>query len=264
MKIKKSVKVVFLIGGSFFMSELFSADVQSAKNTPNTISAAVQDHKPHQKYRNIIFDLGRVLIEWNPEKIMQTLFSQEIKHISEVTKMPEWLEYDRGTCTNEQMVDRICKLKPALDREKFLIFLDQHKDYMSTIKTGLEMFEMAKQCGYRIYILSNMPVSVFNALYAKYDFFKQVDGMVISGDIKLVKPEAAIYQTLLAKYQLKPEECLFLDDKEENIEAGKALGIDGIVCLDHAAALKKLHELQIFQALNVEKLPAEKAVAAAR
>lgn len=254
MKIKNSLLIIFL--GSFGMSDVI-ARVQTTKND----TTAVIDAKPHPKYRNIIFDLGRVLIEWDPVQLIKEVFTHEknvpttfVEDVLDATKTQLWLEYDKDIRTTDYIIEQLCIQNPQLHKQHFTTFMREHKKYMNIIPAGLHIFNLIKQQGYRIYILSNMPMAVFNTLAAKYDFFKQVDGMIISGDVKQVKPEPEIYQTLLTKYQLKPEECLFLDDKVENIEAGKALGIDGIVCLDHAVVLQQLQDVHVIKAIDTQKV----------
>ena len=85
-----------------------------------------------------------------------------------------------------------------------------------------------KNQGYHLYILSNAPV-IFEEYVTNYSFVKLFDGSVFSGSIKIAKPDTKIYQYLMDKYQLNKEECLFIDDKLENVEASREFGMDAIV-----------------------------------
>ncbi|MEZ4708239.1 MAG: HAD-IA family hydrolase [Caldilineaceae bacterium] len=96
-----------------------------------------------------------------------------------------------------------------------------------------------------LYCLSNMPVERYAWLRQSYNFWPLFSGIIISGEIQLIKPDAAIYQHLLQKFELPAEACLFLDDSPPNIEAANALGIHGILFQDAADCRH-----QVFRLLN--------------
>lgn len=191
------------------------------------------------KYRNIIFDLGGVLIYFNPREIIQKIFEGMAVipwEILEMVKTPEWLELDRGTLTPDELAD---VLSSKVSKQHMQMFLAAVFRSLKPLENGLEILHAVQQKGYNTYILSNMTEYAYNKI-SEYDFLKTFSGAVYSYRIKAVKPENVIYKHLLDTYNLKPEECLFIDDLEININAGKQLGIDGIVCSNHHHVLQEL------------------------
>lgn len=182
--------------------------------------------------KNVIFDLGRVLVNYEPEKYIDSIgYSEEIKQklLKSLFYNDIWNEFDRGTLTYEQGIKLAAKKEPDIENELKCILRTEWFE-MHTLKKETDSFlKELKQDKYKIYILSNFEEHCFKYLYNKYDFFKLVDGMVISYSVKVIKPELEIYNILLEKYNLIPKECVFIDDREENILAGEKLGIKGIV-----------------------------------
>lgn len=150
-----------------------------------------------------------------------------------------------------------------LDREErpFEVIMDEMLEKNKEFEPELRMFcehypeivtgEMAgmrdllcrlKSEGYKLYGLSNWCSKVYVTM-AKYEIFNLLDGYVISSEEKYIKPEAEIYHRLFAKFNLKPEECIFADDKEENIEGGRRVGMDGILFIGAKEYEKRLREM---------------------
>lgn len=207
-----------------------------------------------KKYKNIIFDLGGVLIDWRPKDFLQAIFSEQpevfqafargmqgdVKHLlEEVGKAA-----NRGTMTVNQFGQT---LADALNLDP--TYADQYvqnlPSYLKPIESGLDLVDRVKKAGHKLYILSNFPREWFDPIEQRYDFFKQFDGGVISYRVGYVKPEPEVYNTLLTKYNLVAHESLFIDDLEQNIVAGQACGIDGIICTDHAFVYQELVRLGV-------------------
>jgi len=204
--------------------------------------------KPHVKYCNIIFDLNGVLIEYDPMTYIQAFFtSEEQPHIFKLLTNPIALQWDkdddRGIATLD---DLMAAINVSCEKEKIFRFFDVLSQWLLPIPQGLDWFNRAHAKGYKIYILSNYPKNLYEAIAAKHEFFKRAHGQVISYQVKKIKPETDIYHELLTKYDLQPQECLFIDDKKENILAGQAIGIDGIVCGDHCVVDQELKSRFIF------------------
>lgn len=103
---------------------------------------------------------------------------------------------------------------------------------------SVDMLRELKANGYKIYGLTNWSAETIGIAFERFDFFKEFDGIVVSGDEKLLKPDERIYKVLLERYKLKAEECVFMDDNPTNVEAAIRLGIQGIV-FDNAAHVKE-------------------------
>jgi putative hydrolase of the HAD superfamily len=175
------------------------------------------------KYKQIIFDVGGVLIEWKPHT-----FPADVKGVFQTAL---WGAHDAGVLSRLEVIE---KLPETYDREKFRQFVNNLHRYLGVVPEMVELFHHIKKQGLRTYILSNMSREMYRELYAMHDFFHHADGQIISAHVGTIKPFAAIYETLLTTYGLEKEECLFIDDLEENVAAAQRIGIDGVVCKNPA------------------------------
>jgi putative hydrolase of the HAD superfamily len=204
---------------------------------------------PHPKIKNIIFDLGGVLIHFYPHQLIKDLFKDEkdLPHnFLEVCVTSEWLDMDRGMLTPTQVAQKVADRFPE---HLVLRFIDGIIDTLTLLPDGLKILHEAKKSGYHVYILSNMSEIGFNKLNKDpsfHDFISLFDGAIFSYQVQEIKPEPKIYQTLLKRYGLKPEESLFIDDLKENIIAAKNLGITGIICKQHHEVVQELQKLGVF------------------
>jgi len=180
--------------------------------------------------RNIVFDLGNVLFKFDPEGILDDLFKDPIikrKLKEAVFTTSIWKELDRGTLSFEEAKKIFHEKNPDL-KEEINILLKEWKNYLHPITENVEILPKLKESN-KLFILSNFHEDAFNYIRGKYSFFDIFDGMVISYKEKLLKPEKEIYQLLLNRYNLKPEETIFVDDIVENIQAAEELGIKSIL-----------------------------------
>jgi epoxide hydrolase-like predicted phosphatase len=180
---------------------------------------------------NIIFDIGRVLLEFNPknyllEKYKDELLSEELH--AAVFGSPEWIELDRGSITNEEAIEIFSERYKGRETYIAEIMKDWH-NLLMPIEGTVKLLEQLKQKGYKIILLSNFHLKAFEIIYERYPFFKLADEMVISARINLIKPYREIYEHLLSSLNLKAEECLFIDDTLANIEGAEKLGINSIL-----------------------------------
>lgn len=196
--------------------------------------------------KNIIFDVGKVLVEWEPDVAMRKLgFDEEtVKAVSEATvETNDWNESDRSVLSDEEQLQVFIGKAPAYE-EEIRLFWDNvglaiwQYDYVK------EWMGELKERGYRLYILSNYARRTYaQTRESGLSFLEDVDGQVFSFEVQQIKPEPEIYQTLLEKFDLKPEECVFLDDRAENIRGAEAAGIFGIQFAGYEAAKAEMEEL---------------------
>lgn len=177
--------------------------------------------------RNIIFDLGNVLLDFVPDSYLEKLgYKGDIKDKlkAEIFETEEWLMLDRGTITQEEAVQKWQQRNPDLKDEIADVMAEW--ETILTLKEGTaEILESLAEKDYNLYILSNFHHKAFKYVSSKYDFFNYFDGRVISADIGLIKPEAEIYEHLLNKFNLKAEATIFIDDSKANIKAALQKGI---------------------------------------
>lgn len=178
--------------------------------------------------------MGNVLILFYPEKIFSEILSDKDEIDAVVThffRTDEYREVDRGTMTYAQMLE---KIKGNLPEHLISLLKDLYVDncfvtnYMPPFPEMYELVAQLKKNGYNIYLLSNA-TEQFHEYRDSIPVMSLMDGVLISSDYKLLKPEKEIYEALFSKFSLDPSECIFIDDVEENIQGSIACGMDGIV-----------------------------------
>ncbi|MGI6693644.1 MAG: HAD family hydrolase [Limnochordia bacterium] len=183
-----------------------------------------------RKLQNVVFDLGNVLLMFNPGEYLAGLFDDaELAGRLQraVFCSPEWYMLDRGVITQEEAVWRLTRQHPDLASGITQTFADWFS-MLKPISANVEVVRSLKKSGYPLYVLSNFHKAAFEYVYGKYEWFNLFDGLIISYQHQTLKPEPAIYQTLLAVYALIPEDCVFIDDSLANLAAASEFGIKGI------------------------------------
>ena len=196
--------------------------------------------------KNVIFDLGGVLVDWDPEAALRRmgLPEEEVKEIARNTTFsPEWNEVDRSAISKEKLFATMLANVPEKYREDAARFLNGGVfDGIHSFSYSADWLKSLKERGLCLYLLTNYSEWMFNYHYEnEFSFTDSIDGMVVSGKVKLLKPDRAIYEALMEKYGLKPEECVFFDDRAENVEGARKCGINGIVFTDFETARAKLN-----------------------
>lgn len=196
--------------------------------------------------KNIVFDMGMVLVEFDWKSYLNSLgFSEEIKTtmIKEALGNQDvWNEHDRGILDDEEFIAMASK--NASDIEGPLrIYMKNVGKIITEYEYSKEWLHSLKERGYHIYILSNYGKTPFKYAKEHFTYFGEVDEMVISSDVKMVKPEPGIYKYLLDTYELKPKETVFLDDRKDNIDMAKSFGMKGIVFENYQQGKKELETL---------------------
>ena len=178
----------------------------------------------------IIFDLGRVLVKFNVRNLFRKIITteEEIDYFLQNICTWEWhIQQDLVQDTSQvsaPLLQQFPKYQEAIEAfyGRFLEMIEG--TYEKNVKLAMDL----KQKGYPIYVLSNFPGDQYDK-YEKHNSFLQIfDDKIISGHVGLAKPDAKIYQLAIDKFHLVPERSLFIDDKIENIEGAKQLGIQTI------------------------------------
>ena len=178
--------------------------------------------------KNIIFDMGGVLIDYNPEKALYGMFDKETADIllREIFRNPIWSDKDRGIIFPEDIIRLKKSSIPAEHFEKVTEIVHNFYPCMPPFEKMCNLVKKLKENGYGIYLLSNAS-SDFHERRKGIPALEYFDGVIISADYKQLKPEKEIYYTLFNEFSLKPEECYFIDDVQKNIDGAKAVGMDG-------------------------------------
>ena len=174
--------------------------------------------------KNIVFDLGGVVFARDPRK-----FEREFIEFFSYIMLPEmphfWEEYDRGVSTYSRVIEDLAEYNNC-DKELAEHNLRRSIVTQEEIPATKSLIADLKGAKYNLYVLSNMALDFIEFLRTK-EVYKYFDGEVVSCYEKVVKPDAEIYRILVDRYDLKPEETLFIDDRKSNVEAAESEGICG-------------------------------------
>lgn len=181
--------------------------------------------------KNIIFDMGNVLLQYDPGVCLHHFVEQEEDRVlirRELFEGPEWVEGDLGHITDEERFGGVSRRVPERLHGELKACTEQWHMCMRPVAGAKEFCGYAKEQGYRLFVLSNASSSFYQYFqrFAPLDYF---DGIVVSCDIHMIKPDVRIYQYLLDKYQLTPEESFFIDDMPENVAGAQKAGIRGAI-----------------------------------
>ena len=184
--------------------------------------------------RNIVFDIGNVLIGFDAMDYLVSLFGEEkaVRIAEAVFGSGYWQELDIARLSEEEILELFYSGAPDL-RDEIKESFDRIGECVTRLDWPVPLVDSLKERGYRVYFLSNMSEHVKASNTAAFDFVSHMDGGIWSCDVHEIKPDAGIYGKLFEKYGLIPEECLFIDDHKENIDVAKKLGMKGIVYKDH-------------------------------
>ena len=202
---------------------------------------------------NIVFDLGGVVFEWRPDKIIRHVFKDEATQAlveSEIFEHRDWVELDRGTLTLDRAIDR-GTARTELPREDIERLFDAVPHFLIPIQDTIEMIRSIRDSSHRLFVLSNMHVASIAHLEKKHDIWDLFDGIVISSRIKKVKPELEIYQHLLNEHALVAADTVFIDDMQENLAAASKLGIHTIRFMNTDQCRRDLADLGCSARRNV-------------
>lgn len=194
----------------------------------------------------VIFDIGNVLAQWHWQKNFAEMFdADKIDAIADATvRSPKWLEMDRGVLSEEEMIALFTKDAPQYAKELEQVVRRNHT-FVTTYPYADDWLKTLKAAGYRVYILSNFGDFSYNRAKEQFSFLQYADGALISYEVKLVKPDHAIYRALCEKFSIVPENAVFLDDNAANTAAAEAFGLHAITVENKAQADAALRALGV-------------------
>ena len=197
--------------------------------------------------KNVIFDLGNVLLSFKPADFLLK-FTDDLEmikfFINKITRSRTWLEMDRGVRSVKSarfhFIENFPERKALLD-----FFFDNWMDIFVPIQENVQLLKDLNQNGYGVYYLSNFIIEAYEFVVKKFDFFSIFKGGIISALVKMIKPERQIYMTLMEKYQLEAETCLFIDDVVGFLRPARKMGFTAIQYTPDTDLITELKELGI-------------------
>lgn len=188
--------------------------------------------KPNLNIKNVIFDLGGVLIDWNPDKVYKDVFNNDSeKMIHFYTKIctQDWNENQDAGYPMAKATEERVELFPEYEKE-IRMFYGRWDDMLGDQIQGTVdiLKELSDDPNYKVVALTNWSHETFPKAIAKFSFLQWFEGILVSGEEKTRKPFPEIYELTLSKFNLKAGESLFIDDNLRNIEAARKFGIHSI------------------------------------
>ncbi|EPL7678578.1 HAD family phosphatase [Elizabethkingia anophelis] len=196
--------------------------------------------------KNIIFDFGGVLMDWNPKYLYQNVFNseEEMDYFLDNIATLKWnTEQDRGRSFQEA-TEILQNQYPEFSKEIALYYSQWPVMLKGTIEENVSILRNLHG-RYQLYGLTNWSAESFPYAYKNYDFFSLFNGIVVSGEEKLIKPDERIYELLLNRYNLNASECLFIDDNYENIRTAQAMDFNTIHLPPHTNLKEELQKFHI-------------------
>lgn len=191
--------------------------------------------------RNIVFDMGQVLIHWTPKQFTASMHlteEQENQLILEVFRNTEWIRLDRGSISEEEAAASICQRLPqSLHKNAYELVTGWWKIRRVPMEGMAELIRELKENGYAIYLLSNANLRL-RTYFPWIPGSEYFNGIFVSAEHRLLKSEREIYEKFLDAFILKPEECFFIDDNPANVEGAERVGIRGTVFHGDACRLR--------------------------
>ena len=181
-----------------------------------------------------LFDLGGVFFDWDPNHFYKNVFEniEEREFFLLEVCNDQWnVQQDAGRSIAEAELELIPKF-PHYEKEIKMYYKNHRKMIRGVFEESVDILKKLKDKNYECYTLSNWSAETFAGMTDDYPFLKLFDGLLISGEDKLIKPDHAIYQLARDRFNLNPEETVFIDDRRENIEAAKGLDFKTIHLTD--------------------------------
>ncbi len=184
--------------------------------------------------KKFLFDLGNVFFDWNPERVLKPIFNDDERmnfFINNISFPLLDTRCDAGVKIEVAVKDAIEKF-PEFEKEIKLYYPNHGNMVGSFFQKTVDIFHKVKELNYPCYILSNWSAETYEGMEDQYPFLKEFDGKIISGRDCLIKPDPAIYELAISRFDLIPEETLFIDDRLDNIQAAQNLNFQTIHLID--------------------------------
>jgi FMN phosphatase YigB (HAD superfamily) len=192
--------------------------------------------------RNVIFDFGGVLVRWQPQEIIERFYPDAAlreRLRQAVFQHPDWVEMDRGTLDEEAAIERFAARmqRPAAEMRALM---QNVKESLTPLEGTLAILESLARQGVPLYGLSNMSAPTFAHLKARHGHWDLFRGIVISAEVRMVKPDPEIFEYISRRYDLTPTQTLFIDDHLPNVESARRHGFRTVHFADASSCRAEL------------------------
>jgi len=197
--------------------------------------------------KNIVFDVGNVLVAFRYRELMQDLGFDEttVDYLAKnMVETPFWNELDRGDKMNADAIEKFTNELPEYKSE-ILKFWDNIQDVVKEYDYSEGLVKELKAAGYSVYILSNYPVETYHMHWPTFKFLPHADGYIVSGFERVIKPDEKIYRLLESRFGIKLEDSIFVDDRQINIDAANSYGMKGILFTGYDDLIDSLKKYNI-------------------
>jgi 2-haloacid dehalogenase len=177
--------------------------------------------------RAVIFDFGNVLIKWDPHTVFNKYFASDTAAIDRFLAEINFNEWNLSQDKGYPFAQGVAELSLKFPQYAYLIRaydVDWEESITGIIPETIEILHQLKRAGYQLYGLTNWSAEKFSIVRHKYAFFELFEDILVSGEVKLIKPDPAIFNLLLQKIQRQPRECLLVDDSTQNIQTAQTMG----------------------------------------
>ncbi|MCR5228171.1 MAG: HAD family phosphatase [Eubacterium sp.] len=197
--------------------------------------------------KNIVFDVGNVLVAFRYRELMQDLGFDEtaVDYLAKnMVETPFWNELDRGDKMNADAIEKFTNELPEYKSE-ILKFWDNIQGVVKEYDYSEGLVKELKAAGYGVYILSNYPVETYHMHWPTFKFLPHADGYIVSGFERVIKPDEKIYRLLESRFGIKLEDSIFVDDRQINIDAANSYGMKGILFTGYDDLIDSLKKYNI-------------------
>ncbi len=183
--------------------------------------------------RNVVFDVAQVLLGHEPDKFFPRMLPADVARKltpEAVYRHPHWVLMDEGTTTHEECAHVLARDIGEPTWWPYVLHVIEHfHEHMTALPT-YQLFPRLHAMGKKVFVITNYEEDIFQRAMARFpQVFSEVDGIIISGREHLLKPHPEIYRLLVNRYGLRAEECVFIDDRADNVEGARSIGMQGIV-----------------------------------
>jgi 2-haloacid dehalogenase len=178
----------------------------------------------------VVFDLGNVLVRWNPRLLYEQLIADadELEQFFETVITHDWIREQDAGRPFEDGIAILASQFPHYHSEIRAFWERWDEMVPGAIEGTVKILSELKERETPLYALTNWSHETFPIARPRFPFFEWFDGIVVSGEIGLIKPDARIYQHLLERFGLQAEDCVFIDDSAANVAGAEAVGITGL------------------------------------